>query len=603
MVKLIRITSEDNGNYNAELQDGILLNPQSSIALQNLTFESDFIGLNINNGTNEISFNLDVGDDQTGIPAQPGHGYQPTPPFSTISAVLKTEQYTKTNYKDFFNDLQGALNSCLSVGTGASENYGDIYSEFFIDSFSNPDRPKIYYKYSPQIMMFHMNDSTPREDETEMFLISEDEFGDALLEIDETVSAELLGNIQQPAAATGTSELTNYIIPNYNSSWCRGSAVYGCSVYNIDDSQPGNPGTHGFAIGLSFTKNLNGTMPDSHRDFEIHIEKGNQPYKFISPAIPNTEQISTTDPYTFNITTDPGILAHDRIIFERKAGVITGSIWATGTVALPGTPIRHELFSYTLTDDQRYLELYPYVWVKGSSLNATVGRPFLTPSTLIYDVDLDPKFLNMDFEVTGNRTTADVLGGQNYFQELVSSFYTLIPHINNNRMFLDIQNKPRVVLDGNVLRFLGYDVVGNTPINIDYPLTQISADSVNNELGFILEGDQNIQLVNSDNYVVVIDSNPVMSYDASKFSYGVETTLIGNSFNQMKGRQFNILSTIAVNDNVGYVEWRANNLVFIDFDNKYPLELKNLRLRVLDKELNPIKQIGLGVITLLIKDK
>ena len=170
-------------------------------------------------------------------------------------------------------------------------------------------------------------------------------------------------------------------------------------------------------------------------------------------------------------------------------------------------------------------------------------------------------------------------------------------------MFQDIQNKPRVVLDANVLRFLGYDVVGNTPINIDYPLTQISVDSVDNELGFILEGDQNIQLVNSDNYVVVIDSNPVMSYDASKFSYGVETTLIGNSFNQMKGRQFNILSTIAVNDNVGYLEWRANELVYIDFDNKYPLELKNLRLRVLDKELNPIKQIGLGVMTLLIKDK
>ena len=122
-------------------------------------------------------------------------------------------------------------------------------------------------------------------------------------------------------------------------------------------------------------------------------------------------------------------------------------------------------------------------------------------------------------------------------------------------------------------------------------------------MGFILEGDQNTQLVNSDNYVVVIDSNPVMSYDASRFSYGAEPTVNSASFNQMKGRQYNILATIAVNDNSGYLEWRANELVYIDFDNKYPLELKNLRLRVLDKELNPIKQIGLGVITLLIKDK
>ena len=607
MVKLIRITSEDNGNYNAELQDGILLEPKSSIALQNLTFESDFIGLNINSLTNQVEFNLDVGSDQTGIPGQPPTGYQPTPPFTKLTATLDTKQYTKNNYKEFYDDLQGALNSCLAVGTGASENYSDIYSEFFVDALTNPDRPKIYYKYTPQIMMFHMNDSsTPRADLTEMFLISEDTNGNELLVVDNTVTATALGNIQQIPAGVGTNALINFVIPNFNCTLSRGSAVYGCSVYNLDDTQPGNPGEHGFAIGLSFTKDINSSLaiPTTHRDFEIHVEKGNQAYKYISPSIPNTEQNSTVIPYKFDITDDTNYLTHDRIIFERKAGVITGCIWATGSTADPATAIRHELFSYTLTNEERKLELYPYLYVKGTALNCTVGRPFLTPSSLIYDKDLDEEFLNMDYEITGQKTTATVINDANFFQNLVSGFEAIIPYLNNNRMTLgDIKNKPTVTLNGYVLRFLGWDVVGNGAIDIVYPETQILRDNEYNELGFILEGDQNTQLVNSDNYVVVIDSNPVMSYDCSRFSYGAETTIVGTSFNEMKGRQYNILATIAVNDNAGYLEWRANELVYIDFDNKYPLELKNLRLRVLDKELNPIKQIGLGVLTLLIKDK
>ena len=71
----------------------------------------------------------------------------------------------------------------------------------------------------------------------------------------------------------------------------------------------------------------------------------------------------------------------------------------------------------------------------------------------------------------------------------------------------------------------------------------------------------------------------------------------------MRGRQLNILATIPVNNNSGYVEYRANELVYIDIDNRYPLELKNLRLRVLDRNLDPIAQIGVGVMTLLIKSE
>ena len=66
----------------------------------------------------------------------------------------------------------------------------------------------------------------------------------------------------------------------------------------------------------------------------------------------------------------------------------------------------------------------------------------------------------------------------------------------------------------------------------------------------------------------------------------------------------NILATIPVNDNAnGVVEFQANELVYIDLDNKFATELKNLRLRILDKNLNEIKTVGTAILTLLIKDE
>ena len=623
MVKLIRITTEDDGNYNAALQDGIQLGSNSSIALQNLTFESNFVGLKISSSNNEVVFNLDIGDNQNGIPAQPAAlpppatAWQPEPPFTSLSVTLSTAEYGKTNYTDFFDDLQGALNSCLAVGTGIGEEYADIYSEFFVDYFTDPARPMIYYKYVPQTMPFFFNNSDYRDGTTvgvegELFLINPQTSGDPSIALESvlTDNHQLLGNMTR-VDTTPTATTENCIFPRSGiCQWSRGSAFWGCNVYNIDNTAGGASNLHGFGIGLSFT-DLEETVtdgqeiPDFARDFEILIEKGNAVYRYISPTNPNTEEISTIMPYKYNITDDPNQITHDRIIFERKGSVITGCIWAHGTAAAPTVAIRHELFTYTLTNEQRNLQIYPYIWIKGVATQCTVGRPIVTPSTLIYDI-IDKQFVNNDFEITGQVTTFQGTGF-NYFEEVKNGgngMINVVPLINNNRMIQMIDNRPRLVLSGEVLRFLGWDVVGNTPITIDFPRTRILMDDpINgNSLGFVLEGEKDFQIVNADNYVVLIDSNPVQSYDASRFSYGA-TKSTSKTYNEMRGRQLNILATIPVNNNSGYVEYRANELVYIDIDNRYPLELKNLRLRVLDRNLDPIAQIGVGVMTLLIKDQ
>jgi hypothetical protein len=121
-------------------------------------------------------------------------------------------------------------------------------------------------------------------------------------------------------------------------------------------------------------------------------------------------------------------------------------------------------------------------------------------------------------------------------------------------------------------------------------------------LQFNLIPDGISSLTQSDNFVVILDSNPLLSYDASQFSYDDNQSQPTTTYNQMKGRRLNILATIPVNDNNGVVEFDSNELVYIDFDNKYPQEIKNLRLRVLNKNLEPILTNGKSVMTLLIKN-
>ena len=67
-----------------------------------------------------------------------------------------------------------------------------------------------------------------------------------------------------------------------------------------------------------------------------------------------------------------------------------------------------------------------------------------------------------------------------------------------------------------------------------------------------------------------------------------------------RGRRLNILATIPKNDNSGFLEYEPNELTYIDFDLSQNQVLKNLELRVLNKNLDPLTTFGLSIMTLLI---
>ena len=616
MVKLIRIVSEDNANFIANLEAGVPLTENASIALQNLTFENNFSSLKVGVKNRVVNFNLDTNNDQDGIPDQntPPASQQPNPPFTTGTSYLDSVNYDATNYQDLYTDLQAKLNNTLSVNAALTAvNTQDIYGSFIVDTETDPNRPIIRFKYSPLCLLFNTNQLGEREPKkNELFRVSTDAANTLTLDVDKTnANTRLLNNIAQFATNTATSLLKNYAASfGTTGQWCKGSAFYGCSVYNNVNNAVADD-TNGFGIGLSYTDissyNPNQTfeMKQEWRDYEILIEKSDATYRFISPKVPNTEESPTPAvlPFKFDISADTNQQVHDRIVFQRNNGIIKGVIWTSE--ASGGS--RHELFSYILPDADINKPLYPYLWIKGATATTTIGRPCYTPNTL----DINNLESNEQFQISGRQQGIGGSTGDpnNWFEDIEggAAFDSILPVINNNRMKIPFTlQEATLSLDTSVLKFMGFDIKGqqgeyffgdaDTYMNSKPGLIQKAGIC-----GFNIQGTLDTEFINSDNYVVLLDSNPLQSYDASKFNYGQISA--NKEPNEMRGRRLNILATIPKNDNSGYLEFVAEVPTFIDLDNKYPQQLKNIRVRVVDKDLNPISTLGTSIITLLVKDE
>ena len=582
MVKLVRLTTQDSrAVFSSNLDTGISVSKNASIALQNLTFSSDFQVLDVTPNNDLVRYSI----------AQD---------LNTLSNKLPKKQYTNGNYRDFYKDYEGTLNGCLSVSQPTPLD-GDVYGSFKV--VEQGDRVITKFKYTPMIMPFINNkDETLRQLEQAFFEVSQISSTTATPSIfveTSTNPRSNLGNMRS-ASPDNIPRLQNYMYPaGADIKWSQGSAMFMCRVENlIDHADPDN--THGFGIGLSFTNIANNTgdgkaeIQSGSRDFEVLVEKTGDPYRFINPTNPNTEQISTTTPFKYDISVDTDPFTHDHIIFQRNKNIITASVWNTSDGL--GNGVRNEIFSYALPASQMSEPLYPYIYIKSNATNCMVGRPILTMDALqIPD--------NEDYAATGLLQNIGGFAADNAFQAIANLYADCVPILENNR-FLGSYGlqEPKVYSNGEIFRFLGYDE-NRFSANIEYfiglPQTRIEL-GVTPFLQFDLVPEGQHQVVNSDNFVVVIDNYSVFSYDSSRTNYGPNSLNPATQAN--RARRFNIIATIPKNDNSGFLEYQPNELVYIDLDLAEDIVIKNLNLRVLNKNLNPITINGRAIMTILIQD-
>jgi len=620
MVKLLRITSTEDCIFEADLDAGIALGENASIGLQNLTFESiDFTSFSINSNNNDVSFSLNRLDGDYDV-------------FEFLSRDLTIKSYTSATLIEFWKDLEATLNECLKMDFLGDT--GTAYASFRV-LYPNPElnieKVVIVFKLTPMQMMFNFN-STGAARAGRFALMAVSRMGGIAtgdLEIDKSPnsSGNNLGNTNMAATLGAVANRQHYVYPREGSfgfqnnfemiEWSRGSGMYMVRIQTLVDNL-GNANTNGFSIGFS-TFNLQETtsegtqqIDDDEVFFEIRVKRPQDFYEFITPdSAVGVPTISSTQPFSVSAGQQ-----NDHMIFQREGRVIKGSIFNTSAVGGVQVP----LFTYTLTREQMKQDYLPFFCLFGEKGKATLGHPNITFNPIINPLGVDGSFYNNDtYTITGlEQGILESPGGggpgsgDNCFAHMAAAaspgFANIVPQPDDS--WFDKAN-PLVAntvlkLNGGILRLMGFDDTtypNNTEYILQSPLTDLNFLSETEYLQFNIIPDGLIDLTNSDNYIVMLDSNPLFSYDASKYDYTDDTNISLNVSNTKRGRRINILATIPVNNNNGTVEYRANDPIYIDLDNKFPQVIKNLRLRVLNKNFDKVQTTGESVMTLLLNDK
>ena len=621
MVKLLRLTSTDDCNFEADLDAGIKLGENASIGLQNLTFESiDFTAFTMAGDRTTISFSQN----------RDGGGINNTPPiFNFNESNLTSASYTSANINQFYEDLEATLNSCCFMKS--AEGDGSAYASFkvlFPSRENNLDKVVIVYKLTPIIMFFNNNDDgNVRAGRETLFRQSRNgnDTGDFEVELDDkTNDGTNLGNLNMKTGLSAVSDRQHYIYPNENSfagttfidniKWSQGSGVFMVRVADVVDNG-GAADTNGFSIGFtsknieSRTDNGKQVLPTEDILFEVRIKRPQDEYFILTPLMGGVPVTSGTSPSKVGIATG---LANDLLVFEKNGNNIKIRIKQSNP------QLDSIVVDFPLSRAQMKLDLFPYICVFGEKGKALVGFPNITIDGIINPLDINGSdYSNDQLLITGN--TQEIMGEEKNCFEILAPFgFSGIVPLPDNKWWDNSDYEygganPVLQMNGSVLRLLGYSkdlYPSNIQYSIQKPDTLIPLDA--SEAPF--EDDHPFRqfnlipnglpdLTNSDNYIVLLDSNPLFSYDASKFDY-TDTRNISAKVNNIKrGRRKSILATIPINNNSGIVEYRANDPIYIDFDNRFPQELKNIRLRVLDKNFDEVATTGESVMTLLLNDK
>lgn len=351
------------------------------------------------------------------------------------------------------------------------------------------------------------------------------------------VTDTLNGNFYSSALDTNVSGNTNAMTTD--NEWCKGGGVLSCRIGKLiyDETSPGGI-FNGFTLGLTRVKpSTLNPIVTSDIDFGIRCFGSDLDYGYYAGGILYED---TGIPVIYNGIT---LFQSDILEISISNGSLIIRVYQYG---FENVRILHEqeLTAYggtPLSD----LTLYPFISFQGKKANASVMQvkytadPFLTTS--IYQPDLTP-----DNDQTIKSPVQQVERTQ---QSLTWGALSLAN-------FLGFRNT-RYPSSGTILAK-----------NIIY-----TADSQ-----FVF---RNV----GDSIIVELFNINLSSYDG------------------LSKQRRNFLGVIPAQSNLveGKVIYEASNLIYLDIDNANPLQLRNIKGRILKEDLSPIITFGSVVLTILIK--
>ena len=574
-MKLIRLTTNDNGNFKSSFGNEMTLKPFSKMALLNLTFESDIgsrPGMQILPNSSMVILG-EVGSAQSGR-----------------AIGLNAEDFNGDDigFEKFRKQIEHYLNALpmLSRGYFTTNEINISGSSFRI--IEERGRMEIEFAYSPLVNPFSLVLGLTGEPNS---IANND---DAITEVD--TSAAGVTTISK-VGTDATTNRTNHISTTVPMS--RGSGFLMVRIADLIDNTSGLQ-DNGFGVGLSKTKlTSDGIIPGedipmAKRIYEISINTPTDNYKFINNNGIETDSGIPTD--NVAIATSGNVNKHDVIGFEMQNGFI--KLFVYQDTAAGGTGIRRELASDTFKPGE---ELYPYIYLRGQKANISLD---------LFNYTAEPYSLFDDLDVIIQTDNSSNING----------YRALLDDNANAKIALQIPSV-KAGTDGTLGRWEGdLECEVSIPENIlhAFGFSQF-APQENTLFKFTGAIDKQIQVgwisnprararalpptYESDNFIVESISVPLDSYDASDVTYpntGVEF----NANMSNKGRRKNILMTIPENDNNnGIVEFETNTPIFIDINNAETINVKNMDFRVLRKDFSPLNQgTEPAIMTILIED-
>jgi len=613
MVKLVRLATNDEGVFTNSFGNNIILKPQSKIALLNLTFK-----------ITEQLYNIGI-DTNTGFSNQGLIFYDNVG--QTGPNIYNLQELNNGTKEDFYNIVQDGLRLLLNdisndgLPAGDELNRLQVYSSWNLinnDALVGFGTTQLTYKYATLCTVTggtFVDNTTPQGTKNKQLF----NFNDFSMEVLSTFPATSVNLKSGFARDEPGLEPKYWAGAKEDISLCDGTGIYMARIADYADNGTGSA-DNGFGIGLTIgdaefqspaanPDNLEDTLDDTLRNFEIYFNREGETYTYIADGKGegdmfdsgvNAEQGSATtyptvndhDIIFFRITADPGPPSEQKDATATR-GMLVAGVWNI----VAGVPTEHIFFKQTVPhDDNKNYKLYPYVYVRGAKTDVRIDSLAMTPDPFLES--------NRNFVLTGK-------DDYSLFSNLVNNNQTLArvcPYIDMFRFKEDKQMQ--LTIHSDILRQLGFITLSNSPSSSGYvtlsrKIGKTLYDGSGGQVVFISEALSNGIL--SDNFTVLSDTLQMESYDASAVGYNLGPTISQSlriSGMAKAGRRKNILMTIPVNDNAnGIVEYDANTPIFIDMDNSDTINIKNMNFRVVDKFGKSIKTGGgMAIMTVLIQN-
>lgn len=350
-MKLVRLVTENEGHFKSSFGNEMILKPNASIALLNLTFETAFEVIQIDSTNSVLGFTSDIKDAST-----------------EITAELTERSYTRNDVQEFYDDLLLTLNSCIS-DVADSNGPGSQ-----LDLRQSNGFKQLEYRYSPFLNLFYLPGLDGKKESIFQY---DDERVQVVVDLSPPRDT-IVSKVQGVATNTGRSD--NFITGN--GRMCGGNGLLtiqvGTSLTNNGGAEVKN---NGFGIGLTSTDLtteiiVGEEIPAASIEYEIYYNRPLETYKFITEG---------------GVFKDSGILpklvnagdasAHDVIYYKTLGGTLEGGV-------------------ITYDESANYYDLAD----ASPSANPWAGSP--GPTTSTFSIDTNPLSTSVykELDVTGGNT-------------------------------------------------------------------------------------------------------------------------------------------------------------------------------------------------------